>query len=179
MKLTEEIKQLLPATQHKLPDMKTSFSATNLALTWMIGAAILVSSCDYFDEDDVSELVHFEYPADGFYGPNFLTKGTTDYTTAWGSLQAKIPPKQKLKIIITALTPGSQPGTGIWSYVQGAHNWAVYNFDLNTHTQQYISIDGGMTSVSQIQFQVGSFRIDYYENDDTTPTMSKTIQVTE
>ena len=155
--------------------MKTRLFVTNSMLTYLFGAALLVSSCEYYDEDDLSGS--FEYPATGVYGVNFLSQGSTAYTTEWGSLQAKIPPRKKLKIVITALTPNGQ--TGVWSYEQGAHNWAVTNFDWNTNSQDYTSIDGGLTSVARISFQVGSFQIDYYENDSATPTTTKTIQVTE
>ncbi len=154
--------------------MKTRLLATYWVITCMLSVTLLVSSCEYFDEEDVAEVGSFDYPVTGFYGPNFLSKGTVAYTTEYGSLQAKIPHHKKLTIVITALTPGSH--TGFWWY-SVPNNWAVSDFDWNTHTQHFNSIDGGLTSTLKMYFDVGRFQIDYYENGSAMPTSTKTIEV--
>ena len=150
--------------------MKRRLSATYCMLTCVLGVSLLFSSCD----DD--EKASIEYPATGFYGENFLSKDKTSYTTEKGSLQAKIPAGQKLKVIITALD-GAYPN-GLLYYAGGSgHNWAISDFDWSTNQQIYISIDAGLTCTLQMYFNVGRFQFDYYENDDTSPTATKTIEV--
>jgi hypothetical protein len=131
-----------------------------------ISMMLFVSSCD--DEDELE----IQYPETGFYGDNILTKGKTDYTTEQSSFQAKLPEGQKVKIIITgnAAFPDS-----IWGS-RSIHNWAIYGMGT-AYTQIFQSIDGGQTCVLEIQFNVGTYQIDYYENDATSPTYSKTIVV--
>jgi len=127
---------------------------------------LFVSSCD---DDDELEI---QYPETGFYGDNILMKGKTDYTTEQSSFQAKLPEGQKVKIIITgnAAFPDA-----IWGS-RSIHNWAIYGMGT-AYTQIFQSIDGGQTCVLEIQFNVGTYQIDYYENDATSPTYSKTIVV--
>ena len=151
--------------------MRTRLGTTYYMLSCMLGVMLLVSSCD---EDAVKASI--EYPDTGFYGVNILAKERTSYTTENSSFQAKIPEGQKLKVIITALNP-TLP-TDVW-YLSSLNNWAVSTLDVNTYTQVFQSIDGGLTSTLLIYFYTGSFKIDYYENDDSSPTATKTIEVTE
>ena len=151
--------------------MRTRFYTTYYMLTSMLGVMLLVSSCD----EDVVEA-SIEYPDTGFYGVNILAKEKTSYTTENSSFQAKIPEGQKLKVVVTSLTPTFP--TGVWG-VGSFNNWAVSTFDINTYTQIFQSIDGGLTSTLLIYFYTGSFKIDYYENDASSPTATKTIEVTE
>lgn len=134
----------------------------------------LTSSCD--DDEDGSEI---QYPATGFYGDNILMKGKTEYATEQNSLQAKLPEGKKLKIVITGktVTTGADP-TGIWRYHVGtSNNWAITNLDWSAFTQTFQSIDGGLTCDLSMLFDVGTYQIDYYENDATSPTATKTIMV--
>ena len=151
--------------------MRTRLCTTYYMLTCMLCVMLPVSSCD---EDEVKASI--EYPDTGFYGVNILTKERTSYTTENSSFQAKIPVGQKLKVVITSLTPTFPTGT--W-YIGSPNNWAPSAFDINTYTQIFQSIDGGLTSTLLMYFYVGRFRIDYYENDSTSPTATKTIEITE
>ncbi len=131
-----------------------------------IGMMLFVSSCDDEDEPEI------QYPETGFYGDNILMKGKTEYTAEGNSLQAKLPEGKKLKIVIT--------GIQSFPYRFGeavSNNWAISKFDFSTYTQVFQSIDGGQTCELDIQFDVGTFQIDYYENDAVSPTYSKTIVV--
>ena len=135
-----------------------------------IGMMLFVSSCDDEDEPEI------QYPETGFYGDNILMKGKTEYTAEGNSLQAKPPGGKKLKIVITGLSATDQ--TGLWYYHVGtSNNWAISKFDFSTYTQVFQSIDGGQTCDLSMLFDVGNFRIDYYENDAVSPTYSKDIVV--
>jgi hypothetical protein len=116
----------------------------------------LLISCD---EETHPEI---QYPATGFYGDNILMKGKTEYTARDNSLQAK-----------SVTFP-----TGVW-WMQGAtsNNWAISKFDMTQYTQVFQSIDGGLTCDLAMQFDEGTYQIDYYENDAATPTATKTITV--
>lgn len=134
---------------------------------------LMISSCD--DEDGLE----IQYPATGFYGDNILMKGKTEYTAWQNSLQAKLPEGQKLKIVITGKTvtlPTPNSLSGVWG-MHSPNNWAISKFDRVAYTQTFQSIDGGLTCDLTIFFDKGTFQIDYYENDATSPTATKTIVV--
>jgi hypothetical protein len=132
-----------------------------------ISLILFVSSCD--DEDELE----IQYPETGFYGDNILMKGKTDYSTGQHSFQARLPEGKKLKIVITGNVAFPY---AIWGS-RAIHNWALSNFDITSYTQIFQSIDGGQTCELDINFPAGSYQIDYYENDATSPTYSKTIDV--
>jgi hypothetical protein len=150
--------------------MKTAILVKYFSLLMGAGAILVISSCH--EEDDPEIL----YPAIGFYGDNILMKGKTEYAAEQDySLQAKLPEGQKVKIIITGRSVTFP--TGVWYNASATNNWAISKFDQNTYTQIYQSIDGGHTCDHRIYFEVGTFQIDYYENDAAAPTATKTIQV--
>ena len=132
-----------------------------------ISMILFVSSCD---DDDELEI---QYPETGFYGDNILMKGKTEYTSEHHSFQAQLPEGKKLKIVIT----GNAAFPNAYWASRAIHNWAIFRFDIAAITQTFQSIDGGQTCVLEIQFADGSYQIDYYENDATSPTYSKTIVV--
>ena len=135
-----------------------------------ISMILFVSSCD---DDDELEI---QYPETGFYGDNILMKGRPDYTLEDLSLQAKLPEGKKLKIVMTVLTV-TFPDRAWWHIGETNNNWAISKFDMTDRTQVFQSIDGGHTCELAMGFFEGTFRIDYYENDATLPTYSKTIVV--
>lgn len=130
----------------------------------------LLISCD--------ENVHpeIQYPATGFYGDNILMKGKTQYTAQDNSLQAKLPDGKKVKIIITGKSVTFPTGVW-WMQTATSNNWAISKFDMTHYTQVFQSIDGGLTCDLAMQFDEGTYQIDYYENDATSPTATKTIVV--
>ena len=150
--------------------MKTNLNAC--LLSFCLFCAFLTTSCD---EDLKPE---FEYPTTGFFGDNILLKQKTDYAKEENSLQAKIPAGQKLKVIITAKTPKLPFGSGgLWRITSQTNNLVHTKFDQINYSQIFQSVDGGLTCDQQMFFEVGTFQIDYYENDALTPTYSKTIVV--
>ena len=150
--------------------MKATFSSCLFFLIFASSTVLFVSSCDDEDEPEI------QYPETGFYGDNILMKEKTEYTAQGNSLQAKPPGGKRLKIVITGLSATDQ--TGIWYYHVGtSNNWAITKFDISTYTQVFQSIDGGQTCDLSMLFDVGNFRIDYYENDAVSPTYSKDIVV--
>jgi hypothetical protein len=48
---------------------------------------------------------------------------------------------------------------------------------MTTFSQVFRSIDGGLTCDVSMQFDEGTFQIDYYEGDATSPSATKTIVV--
>ena len=117
-----------------------------------------------------------EYPATGFYGDNLLLKAKPVYTEQENSLVARIPQGKKVKIIITskaALFP-----SGVWFYEPATNNyWAITDFNSSSVTQAFSSINGGLTCELRMNFDKGTFQIDYNENDSLSPTLTKTIKV--
>ena len=153
------------------PPMKTAVLMKHfLSLLCIIGVMLVASSCEDEDEPEI------KYPATGFYGDNILMKGKTEYTARDNSLQAKLPEGTSLKIVITGKTVNFP--NGVWFYATGtANNWAVIEFDMTLYSQTFYAIDGGHTCDLQMQFDKGTFQIDYYENGATSPSATKTIVV--
>ena len=158
--------------------VKTDFGSTYktlpvyIAIVCLVSMVLLLASCD---EEDNPEI---QYPLTGFYGDNILVKQKTDYNKQENSFNAKIPVNQKLKIVMTAKDAVFPAGTGIWRIESGsANNLAISKFDMKTYSQIFQAIDGGLTCDVRLQFDKGSYKIDYYENDALTPTATKTIVV--
>ena len=147
--------------------MKTIFRKCIFIPLYAISIMLFVFSCDDEDEPEI------QYPETGFYGDNILMKGRTEYPSVRSSFQAKLPEGKKLKVVLTG---NPTLPYAIWGSSSG-NNWAILNFDVPTHTQVFQSIDGGHTCELSIHFTVGTYQIDYYENDATSPTYSKTISV--
>jgi hypothetical protein len=153
--------------------MKTSLTPKlYIVPVYLLCILLINSSCD---EEDKLEI---QYPTSGFYGDNILLKRKLEYSKQENSLQAKIPVGQKLKVIITAKTPNlPNEWGGLWRITSQTNNLAISDFNSTTYSQIFQSIDGGLTCDQRIFFDVGTFQIDYYENDALTPTDSKTIVV--
>jgi len=141
-----------------------------LVLFISLGFIFLISSC----KKDEAPVI--EYPTIGFYGDNILLKTQTDYTKQENSLAAKIPQSKKVTIIITrkiALLP-----TGLWYYEPASNNnWVVTDFDYATNSQAFSSINSGLTYDLRMNFDPGTYQIDYYEDNSLSPTITKTIRV--
>lgn len=151
--------------------MKTAMLMKLLYLSLcIIGIVTMMSSCEDEDEPEI------QYPATGFYGDNILMKGKTEYTARDNSLQARLPEGKSVKIVITGKTVTFP--AGVWFYATGtSNNWAISEFDMSDYTQIFQSIDGGLTCDLRMQFDEGTFQIDYYENGAASPTATKTIVV--
>ena len=135
-----------------------------------LGIILLLLSCKKEEETVI------EYPATGFYGDNLLLKAKTVYTEQENSLGARIPQGKKVKIIITskaALIP-----SGVWFYEPATNNnWAITDFNSSSVTQAFSLVNGGLTCELRMNFDKGTFQIDYNENDSLSPTLTKTIKV--
>jgi hypothetical protein len=150
--------------------MKSLFQNPYFLPVCILSILFLVSACDDDEEPEI------QYPATGFYGDNLLMKGKTEYDKQENSLHAKVPEGQKLKIIITGIT--TEFPVGVWYIESGSsNNWAISHYDMSNNSQIFESIDGGLTCDIRMQFDNGTFQIEYYENDATTPTATKIIEV--
>jgi hypothetical protein len=132
-----------------------------------MSVVLFVSACD--DEDDLE----IQYPETGFYGDNILMKEKTEYSEFSNSFQAVLPVGKKLKIVVTGNPESPQ---GIWGS-RAIHNWAISDFDHANYSQVFQTIDDGHTCVLDMTIGVGTYQIDYYENDAQSPTYSKIIVV--
>ena len=122
------------------------------------------------------------YPETGLYGDNILFQGKTEYNKQENSFQAKVPSGQSVAIRITGKNSswGGSTGTipsGIWYHDTGTvSNWAIGSVDRTKSTQTFTSIDGETCEV-RMMFDEGSFTIEYFEHDLSTPNFTKTITV--
>ncbi len=111
------------------------------------------------------------YPVNGLYGPNILDLNKASYTGTDFSLAATLPKGTTLKIRITALDGG------IWGYALGSEtNWSITTFDSGTNSQDFTAISSGTScDLHMVNFNTGSYQIDYFEKGSSNPTRSKTI----
>jgi hypothetical protein len=128
-----------------------------------------------------------EYPSEGLYGKNILIPGDTLYERLEGvdfSLAANIGRGARLKIKISSI--GSLDDTlndsteyrPFWYYVFGSQqNWKITNFDMDTYTQYFTSIDPDASCDLSVEFDKGRFLIEYFEMDAVLPNRSKIIKV--
>jgi hypothetical protein len=114
------------------------------------------------------------YPETGIYGDNILFQGKLEYTKLENSFQAIVPPGQSVAIRIT----GQNATSGLWDYEPGTeNNWAIGTLDRVGDKQTFTSVEGGQTSDLKMMFGKGSFKIEYFEHDLSTPNFTKTITV--
>jgi len=115
------------------------------------------------------------YQINGNFGQNILDLDKTSYLTGKYSLEASLSDGATLKIKITALSPVTGI-LGLWWYDSSLPiNWNIGNLDLNSNSQILTSIETNKTCDVAILFPKGSFLIEYFEENATIPTRSKTI----
>ncbi len=109
------------------------------------------------------------YPEDVPVGENLLDPARTTYSIGEHSLTAEIPEGITLTVTITG-TAGMP-----WFY-SDAGPWRVSPYDFANNQQSFEStIDDGRAHMTLWFEGAGAAQVDYFENGDTTPTMSKSI----
>lgn len=109
------------------------------------------------------------FPQSGTYGVNLLNETDSVFSTngAIYSLCANLPAGTHLKI--------SHANNGVTGYLQGSEDgWA----DISTSgNMTLVSTKSGLIDLHAGLYSSGNVTIDFYENNSTTPTRSKTIYV--
>ena len=115
------------------------------------------------------------YPEWSPYGLNILYDGFTGYVGGGGfSMSANTPPGMALKIKLI------NGGTQAWGYrlaPSGPINWNMSLYDYTNHTQECAILEPGKFSDVFITFHPGTYTIEYYEGNSTTPTKTKSITI--
>lgn len=113
------------------------------------------------------------YPANGMHGENILARGQLAYSGSPFSMKAELKRCSYLKIRLHLIS-GS-----VWYYGNStATNWNITLYDYNAKEQFFTVIDPAQPSDLEIDFMAGgSYLIEYFEINSTTPTFSKTITV--
>ena len=147
-----------------------------MKLSCISGTACMLLIFAACGPDPISTI---SYPPTGTYGDNILLPTKMTYGSRTNSLTAVLPKDNKVKIVITGKTVGAVSGLyGAWYNSVGTqNNWAPSNFVAVTFSQQFTSVNGGVASDLKIDFDKGTYQIDYFENGATTPSASKTIVV--
>jgi ABC-type oligopeptide transport system substrate-binding subunit len=145
-----------------------------LSLIILVTLLTLLASCKKEKEDNPT----ITYPESGQNGDNILSLTQTGYTGGFEvthSLMAELVNGATLKIKITSLSAEINPRP-VWYYSSGTElNWSIADVDMVNFTQIISSIEPGKACDLKMFFDVGSFLIEYFEMDATTPTRTKTI----
>lgn len=116
------------------------------------------------------------YPDEGLYGANILSISKTNFPAGLGtplSFSANILKGAELKIKISSLNPSSD---SVWVFNFNSNiNWLVSDFDMVKRTQTFTVIESGKKSDLEMFFEEGTYLIEYFEMNASTPTRSKTI----
>lgn len=128
----------------------------------------------FIDHSGYAPVKRITYPDSTVYGPNLLADGVTEIDTLKEyPLSAFIPTGMNLKIVLRG---------GVW-YYRAMHNEGIVNCSIssydNVNKQQTFTSTASDAPFSMLlqDFSSGSLYIDYYENNATTPTKTKTITV--
>jgi hypothetical protein len=133
--------------------------------------AILLLFCVACKDDPEPAVT---YPETGLYGDNILFQGKLQYTKRENSFQAIVPAGKSVAIRIK----GQNASAAIWTHETGTvSNWTIGTLDRTNDTQTFTSADDGQTCEVKLMFDKGSFVIDYFEHDLSTPNFTKTITV--
>lgn len=130
------------------------------------------------------------YPDNGLYGPNVLSLLATEFSASYLtdvshdlSFAAELPEGASLKIKISiqsdSLNIGDSSNTdplgGFYTTFNTNMNWLVADFDYSTNSQTFTAIESGKNCDILIILEKGTFLIEYFEMNATTPTHQKTI----
>jgi len=119
----------------------------------------------------ISESI-FDYPEQGIHGQNILDVNRTVFNSSVYSLAVNTRKGTKLKIKISAL------GEGIWMYQSSSSiNWGVTTFDQTNRCQFFTVIESGKSCDLNMIFNSGEYLIEYFEMENSEPTISKQITV--
>ena len=114
----------------------------------------------------------YEYADSGTYGISLLDEGVTKYSGVDFSFVAFVPENGELYVVL------SQISGGRWNIPQGtASNWVVSNYNYSEKSQVFTVISPDVTSDCLIELPSGTYRLDYYEGEATSPTRTKEIKV--
>jgi hypothetical protein len=117
------------------------------------------------------------YQDEGTFGTNILDLNKTSYVKGKFDIEASLSVGANLKIKITALSPVTGI-LGLWWYDSSSPiNWNIGNLDLVNNSQTLTSIESSKTCDVAVLFPNGTFLIEYFEENATTPTRSKTITI--
>ncbi|MGB0391087.1 MAG: hypothetical protein ACPGD5_05930 [Salibacteraceae bacterium] len=132
--------------------------------------SIVCISCS--PESTGTGTTEYSYVDTGNYGLNILDPAVYKYGGVDFSLSAKIPENGDLFVKITRIS-GS-----LWSVSNStAKNWAVASLDRASSSQTFTVISADVTADCKMEIPNGTFRVDYYEGDVSSPTRTKEIEV--
>jgi len=123
------------------------------------------------------------YPENGLYGTNILALNKTNYVSGstpqqsgWFGFAALAPKGSKLTIKISGIS--AVTGMSGWSYaVSFVENWVIQQYNSSNITQIFSINEYGKASNLRMIFNKGTYKIEYFESNSTTPTRQKIINV--
>lgn len=122
-----------------------------------------------------------QYNPSGRHGPNILAASTHDAEIDQRlSFQANIPDGQKLHVVLYGPPPVNLGHIrGAWGFnVVGVVNWVASTYQESTTTPvQHFNAESGQAEMQFFFWRAGNVRIEVFENDNTSPSWSKSIHV--
>jgi hypothetical protein len=141
--------------------------------------AILFAACKKTNNETTeSGAGSITYPATGKYGDNILSEQVTVvYPNTEYSMKAEVPAHARLKIILR---------DWLWGFDISTLNWSFTEYDFSTDSQEFMVTVSGKPADMEIEFMTKGqppitdetyITVEYYENNDATPTKVKKLQL--
>ncbi|HBF19278.1 MAG TPA: hypothetical protein DDW81_04220, partial [Cryomorphaceae bacterium] len=118
-----------------------------------------------------------EFPASGDYGVNLLDPNNISFSASGGhSFRVDCPGQCSQVKVVLSFVSGSGTSVGKWFMnVALVNNWTVQVYDNVIHQQVFTSSTPGKCDLELLFAEAGTYRIEYYEGNETTPSFTKTI----
>jgi hypothetical protein len=132
------------------------------------------NQCKKSETTPTPKQTAISYALTGKWGLNLLSlnDSTTLNSIDEYSFSATLQSDAALKIIITNLSTDTK---SVWFYEEGSNEgWSITDYDNNSNQQIFTSLKSGTLDLQTVfSGSAGSCRLDYYENNSTTPVKSR------
>ena len=158
-----------------------TFSIRNNITNYYLNLGITpsISNFEYYIQQFINNTTFpitnsvITYPPTGMYGDNILAKSQLIYNGEQFSMKVNLKRCIQFKIRVHLIS-GS-----VWGYLHGTSaNWNITTYDFTNQEQFFAVINNEQASDLSISFHAGgTYLIEYFETNLSTPAFSKTITV--
>jgi len=166
---TTKMQEFTVTESNKANDINMFFQQGNITIEYYENGATTPTRTKQLTVGDSEPVLNYiNYPLTGKSGDNILSDSV--FITRPGkvySIKANIPQGKALKVVIKG-------GTWVCPDSPAPENWTIGSYDSATKSQQFTVTESGKTNDMAITFTSdGTYTIEYYENNATTPTRTR------
>lgn len=141
-------------------------------LTILVALPIMINLMSCSPDSEGTGTTEYVYQDSGLYGFNLLDLEREKYYGVDFSLAATAPEEGDLYVRITKISGDT------WKISMGSlKNWIASSYDRYTKSQTFTIIEPDTAADCKLEIPLGVFQIEYFENNATSPTRVKRIEV--